>query len=359
MRSSAKPPHETTASGAVPAAADAAAGPGDSPLFVDLDGTLILTDAFHESLVGCVSSSPSSLLKAPFWLAKGRAHFKAELAAAAGPDAKLLPYDKRLLAFLSAEKQNGRKIFLATAADERIARSVADVLGIFDGVVASDGERNLKGTTKLDAIRQLVGDNFSYAGNSRADLPIWQAATSAVIVNASQSIERRAKTSCRVERVFPRHGAGWRDVISVMRPRGWAKNLLVVVPLFAALKVPDAAALFGTLVAFATFCACASAIYIVNDLLDLGAARAHPRDQHGALASGRLSIAEGFVLAATLAVAGLAGATVYSPPLGAVLVAYMIVAVAYNRKVGRHAVLDTLLLAALYVSRLAAGLVAT
>lgn len=359
MRSSAKPPRETAAIREVPAAADAKVGSSASPLFVDLDGTLIHTDALHESLVGCVRSSPGSLLKAPFWLAKGRARFKAELAAAAMPDAKLLPYDKRLLSFLSTEKQSGRKIFLATAADERVARSVADVLGVFDGIVASDGERNLKGTTKLDAIRQLVGDQFAYAGNSRADLPIWRAATSAIIVNAPKSIERRVEASCCVERVFPRHGAGWRDAISVMRPLRWAKNLLVFVPLFTALKIPDSAALFGTIVAFIAFCACASATYVVNDLLDLGVHRAHPRDRHRALASGRLSIAEGFVLAATLGMAGLTGAAAHSSLLAAVLVGYMVVAIAYGVKRGRHALLDTVVLAALYMSRLAAGFVTT
>jgi phosphoserine phosphatase len=357
MRSSAKPPRETAATCEAPAE-DATAGSTDSPLFVDLDGTLIHTDSLHESLVGCVRSSPGLLLKAPFWLAKGRARFKAELAAAAMPDAKLLPYDERLHSFLSAEKQRGRRIYLATAANERIARSVTDVLGVFDGVIASDGERNLKGTAKLDAIRQFVGDRFAYAGNSRADLPIWRAATSAVIVNAPKSIERSVEASCCVERVFPRDRAVWGDVFSVVRPLRWIKNLLVFVPLLAALKIPDPAALFGTVVAFVAFCACASATYVVNDLLRLGADRAHPHDRHRALASGRLSIVEGFALAATLAIAGLAGAAAYSPPLTAVLVGYMVVALAYGMKLKRHAPFDILVLAALYVSRLVAGVVA-
>jgi phosphoserine phosphatase len=357
MRSSAKPPDETAAACETPAE-DATARSTDSPLFVDLDGTLIHTDSLHESLVTCVRSSPGSVLKIPFWLAQGRARFKAELAAVARPDAELLPYDERLQSFLSAERQRGRKIFLATAANERIARSVADVLEVFDGVIASDGERNLKGVAKLDAIRQLAGDNFAYAGNSRADLPIWRAATSVVIVNAPKHIERSVEASCRVERVFPRRGAGWRDVISVLRPQRWAKNLLVFVPLLTALKIPDPAALFGTVVAFVAFCACASATYVVNDLLDLGVDRAHPRDRHRALASGRLSLVEGFVLAATLAIAGLVGPAAYSTVLAAVLVGYMVVSIAYSMKLKRHAWLDTLVLAALYLSRLAAGFVA-
>jgi 4-hydroxybenzoate polyprenyltransferase len=133
----------------------------------------------------------------------------------------------------------------------------------------------------------------------------------------------------------------------------------VFVPLLTALKIPDPAALFGTVVAFVAFCACASATYVVNDLLDLGVDRAHPRDRHRALASGRLSIVEGFVLAATLAIAGLAGAAAYSTVVAAVLVGYMVVAIAYGLKLKRHALLGTLVLAALYLARLAAGFAAT
>jgi 4-hydroxybenzoate polyprenyltransferase len=97
---------------------------------------------------------------------------------------------------------------------------------------------------------------------------------------------------------------------------------------------------------------------VINDMLALGADRAQPRDRQGALASGRLSIAEGFILAATLGLAGLAAAAVYSSPLAAVLVVYMPVAIVYGTKVERYSLYDGLIRTALYVSRLAAGFVA-
>jgi hypothetical protein len=233
------------------------------------------------------------------------------------------------------------------------------VVGLFDGVIASDGERNLKGAAKLEAIRQLVGDGFTYAGNSRADLPIWRAATAAVIVNAPKTIERRARASCRVERIFPPRGAGWRDALEALRPRHWVKNLLVLVPLIAALPTPASAALLGSAVAFLAFCACASATYVLLDLLRLDADRAHPRDRHRALASGRLSIAGGFLLAASLTIAGLAGAAAYSAPLAAILGGYMVTTTAYGLKREPHALLGGIVTAALYAFRLAAGIVAT
>lgn len=338
---------------------DAHAQSDDSPLFVDLDGTLIVTDSFDESFVGCLRVAPAALLRIPLWLAKGRARLKAELAAIAKPNAALFPYDERLCSYLRDEKHRGRKLFLATAADQRIAHSVADAVGLFDGIVASDGERNLKGTRKLAAIKETVDGAFSYAGNSVADVPIWQAAASGLVVNAPKSVERRAEASCRVERAFPRRHGQWRDVISAVRPLQWVKNTLVFVPLFTAFQVQDRAALLGALIAFVAFCACASATYVFNDLLDLEADRAHPRKRHRAFASGRVSIRSGFLLAVVLAIAGIGVAGAHSPLLLLILVGYMLATTAYSLRLKHYALLDGIILASLYTSRLAAGVVAT
>lgn len=336
---------------------DVAANADDSPLFVDLDGTLIVTDSLHESFVGCLRAQPIKLLRIPLWLAKGRARLKAELASIAKPDARLLPYDDRLCAFLQIEKHRGRRIYLATAADTRIARSVAEVVGLFDGIVASDGARNLKGAHKLAAIRETVAGEFSYAGNSGEDLTIWQAAASALVVNAPKSLERRAEQSCHIERVFPRRGARWRDVLAALRPLRWLKNALVFVP-WLVTSAQDSAAALAALGTFLAFCACASATYLLTDLLDLEAARSHPDKRLGAFASGRLSIAHGFVLVGLLAVAGLAGAAALAPLLPLVLVGYMGATLAYGLKLRHHAVLGAIAVAALYAARLVAGMVA-
>ena len=71
----------------------------------------------------------------------------------------------------------GRKLVLATAADQRVAQAVADFLDLFDEVIASDGERNLKGEAKAAALVARFGmRGFSYVGNDSCDLAVWRAA---------------------------------------------------------------------------------------------------------------------------------------------------------------------------------------
>jgi 4-hydroxybenzoate polyprenyltransferase/phosphoserine phosphatase len=338
---------------------DLADSSDDSPLFVDLDGTLIATDSLYETLLSCARVAPLTLLKLPYWLVRGRARLKAELAAAAKINAALLPYDQRLCALLRAEKQRGRKIYLATAANDRIAHAVAQVLGLFDGVIASDRQRNLKGKNKLEAISQVAGDSFSYVANSAEDIAIWSVARSAWLVNASAAVERRARSSSNVTRVLPPRRVALRDLLLALRPHQWVKNTLIFVPLLTSLRISDASAVWSALIAFVAFCACASATYVLNDLLDLNADRAHSRKRERVFASGKLKIWHGIALSGALLSAGLATAALQSPQLLGTLAGYMILSTAYSLQLKRYVVLDTIVLAMLYTSRLIAGGAAT
>jgi hydroxymethylpyrimidine pyrophosphatase-like HAD family hydrolase len=75
---------------------------------------------------------------------KGRAYAKAKLADAVPTAAEDLPYDERLVDWLRAERAKGRTIVLATASNIAAAQAIADHLGVFDVVVASDETINLK-----------------------------------------------------------------------------------------------------------------------------------------------------------------------------------------------------------------------
>ena len=123
-------------------------------------------------------------------LATSRAGLKRNVAALAPLDVSLLPYNRPLLAYLREQKAAGRKLVLATAADQRVAQAVADFLDLFDEVIASDGEHNLKGEAKATALVARFGvRGFSYAGNDSSDLAVWRAAHSAVVVNASRAVD--------------------------------------------------------------------------------------------------------------------------------------------------------------------------
>jgi 4-hydroxybenzoate polyprenyltransferase len=147
-------------------------------------------------------------------------------------------------------------------------------------------------------------------------------------------------------------------LLRAMRVRQWPKNLLVLVPLLTAHRVGDPDALLGALAAFAAFCCAASAIYLVNDLVDLPADRAHPVKRHRPFACGELGIGWAIALAPLL----LAAAFALAVPLGArfagVLALYLATAVLYSLALKRVAILDVLVVAGLYALRILAGALA-
>ena len=148
------------------------------------------------------------------------------------------------------------------------------------------------------------------------------------------------------------------NVIRLLRPHQWAKNLLVFVAVLTAHRFGDAGAWRAGLLLFAAFCCAASAIYVINDALDVGADRRHPDKAKRPFASGALPLALAWVLAPLL----LAGAGALALPLpraaGVVLVGYVALSVAYSLLLKRVLWLDVLVLAALYVLRVIAGALA-
>ncbi len=176
----------------------------DLPLCIDLDGTLTRADTLWRSVLALARARPLSLARLPSWLLSGKARLKQQVAARARLDPSRLPYNAGLLRWLHAERRAGRTIWLVTAADRRTAEAIAAYVGVFSGVLASDGARNLKGREKAARLRELFPGGFDYAGNAAADLAVWRWARHAIVVNASRRLIRRARAQARVVRVIPR-----------------------------------------------------------------------------------------------------------------------------------------------------------
>lgn len=326
------------------------------PLVVDMDGTLLRTDMLHESVAGLLRASPLAALRIPAWLAQGKARLKDELARRFRFDPALLPFNERLVAWLRQERATGRSLVLATASDRRIAQAVADHLGLFDEVLASDGATNLSGAAKASALVGRFGQGgFAYAGNSAADLPVWRAAGAAVVVDAPPAVIREAARLCPVEREFPAQHADLGAYLAVLRPHQWLKNLLVFVPLAAAHQLAEAERWPPLILGFLAFCLCASAVYLCNDVLDLESDRRHPRKRLRALASGLVPLRRAAALAPALLLAALALGWTAGAEFLAWLGAYFAITSAYSLVLKRIALLDCLTLALLYTLRVAAG----
>jgi 4-hydroxybenzoate polyprenyltransferase len=255
------------------------------------------------------------------------------------------------------QRAHGRTIVLATAADERGARAVADHLGLFDDVIASDGKTNLKGVAKARALAARFPEGFVYAGDSAADLAVWRAARRPILVNASEGLTHKVKRAHDLEWVFPRERAPWFvSLTKALRPRQWAKNVLVFVPLLAGQGWFAPAAWGNAALAFAALCCAASSVYLVNDAADLDSDRAHPRKRARPFASGAVSPLAGLALSFALAGAGLAiGANAH---VGALIALYLAGATLYTFWLKQKHMVDVFALTGLYMIRLVIGGVA-
>jgi 4-hydroxybenzoate polyprenyltransferase/phosphoserine phosphatase len=328
------------------------------PIVVDLDGTLTPTDSLVESVIELARVSPLSLLRLPLWLMKGRAAFKHAVAAHCKILVERLPYNSRLLDYLREEKEKGRRIILATAAEKSIAAAVARHLGLFDEVIATEQGRNLKGETKLKAIREQVDGAFVYAGNSRCDIPIWTEAQAAILVGVSTGVRASLAHDLPIEQEFPGNEIRIADWCRALRVHQWLKNLLLFVPLITAFSFLHLSKLATTAIAFIAFSLIASATYIVNDLMDLNNDRAHPRKRLRPFASGKIPIANGLVVAGITLALGIFLACLLSQIFVLVMLSYLILTLWYTTTLKLYVFLDVIALALLYTLRIIAGSVA-
>ena len=328
----------------------------DTVIAVDLDGTLTLTDTLHESALCLLRDRPVNVLALPFWLLGGKAALKARIADRVSLDVTNLPYNTALINWLKEERAAGKWIVLSTATDIRVAQAIADHLGLFDEVLASDGATNNAGTNKRAALEAKYGvKGYDYAGNSAADIAVWAGARQAIVVNASDAITKRASQVATVAKVFPPQAVTLSHWLKMLRVHQYLKNLLLFVPLLAAHQIGNFQSLSTLILAFVSFSLCASAVYMANDLLDLESDRKHPRKRHRPFACAAVPIKAGVILAPLFAIASLILGLVVGAAFTAWLVVYFLLTCAYSLWLKRLALIDCLTLAALYTLRIIAG----
>jgi len=343
-------------------AEDKTVATAEIPLCVDLDGTLVKSDTFHDSLCILFRAHPFSLFRIPGWLVSGgKARVKAEVAALAPLDATHLPYNQAVLRFLSEEHRLGRPIYLATGADTSLAGRVAKHLGLFSGVLASDGKNdsvNLTGNHKLAALQKRF-PVFDYIGNAVADVPALSHSRRAYTANPSLGLRTSLKSkNIQADRQFQDRSPVFPSILKAIRPHQWAKNLLVVFPLLLSHAVTRQTAI-AAVAAFFCFSFVASANYLVNDLLDIENDRRHLKKRLRPFAAGDLSVAGGIEVAVTLVAASCCLLPFLPLNFAYWLLAYVIVTSAYSFRLKRIPLVDVLVLSGLYTLRMMAGGAAT
>jgi 4-hydroxybenzoate polyprenyltransferase/phosphoserine phosphatase len=326
------------------------------PLVVDLDGTLTLTDTLYESFAKLLFHDPVAALASVLYLRRGPAAVKRHIADQCRPDPGTLPLRADLMELLRAEKARGRELHLVSAADQAVVDSVAQAVGLFDTATGSDGAHNLKGARKRDHLRGKFADGFIYAGDASADLPVFLAARAVILCDAAnRTAAAVADAGIPVLARLERRQNSARAWLSAIRTHQWAKNLLLFVPLFVGHAFGSPGALAAVALAFVLLCLLSSATYLLNDLSDLDADRAHANKRLRPFASGTLSVLDGLIAAPVMIVVSLAGACALSPPFAAVLLAYLALTSAYSFGFKRVPLLDVFIIGVLFTLRIVMG----
>ncbi|MEK6397866.1 MAG: UbiA family prenyltransferase, partial [Terriglobus sp.] len=347
----------------------------ETPLCVDLDGTLVKSDTLIDAVLLLARQQPTSPLHWPRWVSKGRAGFKREITGRAVVDVEHLPYNQPLLEYLREEHARGRHIYLATAADIDFAQQVAAHFGdLFTGVLASDGKLNLAGANKLKAFQEKFPDGFTYIGNAIPDRTLLQASVLPMVANPHRKLRSALKRDrTAIHREFIDQKPAAKAILKAIRIHQWAKNVLIFLPAILAHDLSPRA-MITSLLAFFSLSFCASATYIINDLLDIEADRRHPRKRRRPFAAGDLSPITGVMVVAGFFVIALALALfvpIAAPHLSGPEVAigvltaphtfavwlglYTVTTLAYSFYLKRIPLVDVLVLSGLYTIRLLAG----
>ncbi|MEM6438895.1 MAG: UbiA family prenyltransferase [Pseudomonadota bacterium] len=336
-------------------------------LAVDLDGTLLRIDSLHESAFALAArDGPRGVVTVLSILLRrglGRAAVKADLAARIIPDPARLPYRDSVLQRLRDARAEGRRTVLITAADQRVAQAVADHLGLFDEVHGSDGALNLSGEEKAALLTERYGpQGFDYIADATGDLPVWTAARRSATAGARRGARRALDRACAAEGLPPPEhmdprprgpGAVW-PYFRALRPHQWVKNTLVFLPMLSWHSLAADHVQAVTTAALA-FCMVASGAYVINDLLDLSADRAHPRKRFRPFAAGEVPALQGVVMGVALLAAGLATAYSVNALTFGITTLYFGSTLLYSLVLKRELVIDICTLAGLYALRMLAG----
>lgn len=327
----------------------------------DVDGTVIATDLLYESLLSAMKHSPAVIFRVPFWYLKGLPLLKSELAKRAQLDLSHLPLNHAVVDYLQERSKAGDTVVLASASDQSLVGELGERLGFVAETFGTTPDKNLKGSVKADLLCEKFGEGgFEYIGDSRADFPVWSKAKSVGVVSRSKEIIQKAQAQYPNLTVFPSSGttqaASW---IRALRVYQWLKNLLVFVPLILGHHLNSTQSWGAALCALLSFSLCASGVYILNDLLDLEADRAHHRKKSRPFAAGTLPIVHGLIVAPFLFLSGVTIAFFISTAFASILFVYLISTTAYSFRLKQVVLVDIILLAMLYTIRIIAGGVAS
>lgn len=146
-----------------------------------------------------------------------------------------------------------------------------------------------------------------------------------------------------------------RAIIQLMRPRQWTKNGFIFLALIFDKQLFQLEPFLRTLAGFVLFAFISSAVYILNDIVDIDTDRQHPKKKLRPLPSGKLPVRTAWMAAILLIGVSLPLAWLLTPVFAAVLVTYLVINFAYSHWLKHIPILDVIIVAFGFVLRVHAG----
>ncbi|PAY10082.1 hypothetical protein CK489_05930 [Bradyrhizobium sp. UFLA03-84] len=309
------------------------------PLVVDVDEVMVPGSAFPAGIASELSRRVLAVAAA-IATAFGPDARSTHVAVSSGFDSSRAQFDRDTVTFLLQVLGEGRPVYLCSEIHpEPFVSAVAQHLGVFTAWAAAPAGRSP--AVRSEDLPPVLRQGFDYIGSATVALP---------------DFASRVGRPGRSEPAAPVR-AGVQSWLKLLRVHQYAKNALVLVPLLTAHKfAPGSAA--TSLFAVIAFSLCASAAYILNDILDIRADRAHPAKRSRPIASGVIAAPRAAGAMALALTAAFAIALSISAAFAGVLLGYFALTTSYSLWLKRIAIVDVVVLATLYTVRVIGGAVA-
>lgn len=152
------------------------------------------------------------------------------------------------------------------------------------------------------------------------------------------------------------------NLCRLIRPKQWIKNTVVLLPIFFGGALLRVEALYAGFITALSFSFISSSIYCLNDIIDLKDDRRHPVKCQRPLASGAISVVQGFIIMASMVI--LSMITLFLLPdnqmkTAGIIFFYWVLNIAYCLFLKQHAIIDVCVIAFGFVLRIISGGLAT
>jgi len=284
--------------------------------------------------------------------------FKDELSQAVQDswDGECIPLREEVVKLIRDARKEGRRTILATASHQSLARKMVTRTHLFDEVLGSDRRVNLKGERKASALVEKFGvGGFDCVGNCADNIPCCGKARVSYVGG-----RYRPRNSTPIKPVTQSATVEYSPFsvwMKALRIKQWLKNLLVYAPMIASHQYYNLDKWIDGTAAFFCFGLCASATYLLNDIIDLEGDRKHSHKMHRVIAQGILPIPQAALASVVLFISGVA----LSISVGILpeIFFYCVVTVAYSAYLKKIPIVDISVLAFLYCLRTVTGGAAT